>query len=141
MENRCCICGAILSENNYEGIGYECKKALQYAKTIVFNQDPNNRLEMYIIEVEIVKEKFLEVFKDVKFRSNFRKSFFETISTSNRISKKQLEIMKNMLDEKNIYLGEKVEQKLKMFKEEKMKEIKVTRELIEFARKYVRVKK
>lgn len=140
MENRCCICGAILSENNNEGIGFECKKALQYAKTIKFNQDPNIRLEMYIMEVEIIKEKFLEVFKDVKFRSNFRKSFFETISTSNRISKKQLEIMKNMLSEKNIYLEGKVEQKLKMFKEEKMKEIKVTRELIEISRKYIKGK-
>lgn len=140
MENRCCICGAILSENNNEGIGFECKKSLQYAKTIIFNQDPNIRLEMYIMEVEIIKEKFLEVFKDVKFRSNFRKSFFETISTSNRISKKQLEIMKNMLSEKNIYLEGKVEQKLKMFKEEKMKEIKVTRELIEISRKYIKGK-
>lgn len=137
-ENRCCICGAILGENNNEGIGFECKKALQYAKGIVFNQDPNNRLEMYIIGVEVIKEKFLEVFKNVKFRSNFRKSFFETISTSNRISKKQLEIMENMLSEKNIYMDKEVEQKVKTFKEQKMKEIKVTIDLINYARKYVR---
>jgi len=73
-DNRCIICGARLSDNNTEGIGFECKAALMYAKGIML-KDTDFKLQCFIHEVQVVKEAFLDMYKEVKFRSEFRKGF------------------------------------------------------------------
>lgn len=142
MSDRCMICGATLSDNNTEGIGYECKAALSYAKMMVLNQNDDYRLNSYLIEVKIYKEAFIEAFQSTKFRSTFRKSFYESIKNAERISRKQLDIMKNMLDEKDLTssLCHKTMDEQKIYREYMLSEIKVTREMIEVARKKIRAK-
>lgn len=93
----CQICGARISENNIDGIGYECRKALSLAKSKIFWANSENKLNLYIIEVTLIKDKFLEVFATTKFRSEFKKSFFASMQNAQRVSRKQVEIMKKEL--------------------------------------------
>lgn len=95
--NKCIICGAHLGDNNSEGIGYECKAALKQAKYDVFMSKDENRLHLYLIEVRIIKENFIELFKNTKFRSDFKKNFYASMCQTERISRKQLDIMINWL--------------------------------------------
>lgn len=141
--NTCVICGARLSDNNIEGIGYECKAALNYAKVMVLNQNDDYRLNNYLIEVKIYKEAFIEEFQATKFRSAFRKSFYESIKNGERVSRKQLDIMKSMLEEKDIMpeLYQKTVKEQQEYKEYMLSEIKVTREMIEIARKIIKGKR
>lgn len=146
MSERCAICGAVISDNNITGIGYECLAALNKAKSAVFfsNEEYAFRYN-FLIEVELVKSIFLNLFKEVKFRSAFKKSFFESISNSTRISRKQLDIMKDMIGNKDIaifndMLGEIREAK-DNFKDNICLDIQVTREQVEIARALIKKNK
>lgn len=137
----CSICGAPISDNNSEGIGYECKAALKEAKSMVFFANDENRLNLYIIEVSVFKAAFIERFKDTKFRSEFKKSFYTSICQAERVSKKQLDIIKQQISYDNdlfFKVSSKVSDEKKDFIRNGISEIKVTREQIEIARKKIR---
>jgi len=79
-------------------MGVECYKVLQNARMKEVFKDEQNRLTYnWLIEVDIMKNAFINRFKETKFRSSFKKSFFSSISNSDRISKKQMAIIRDML--------------------------------------------
>lgn len=96
--NRCAICGAVISDNNSDGVGFGCMaNVVKPAQKDLFYKFKN--LDLYIEKAKYVQSIFLSTFKDVKFRSSFRKDFYKSMSETERISKKQLEIMENMIEE------------------------------------------
>lgn len=140
----CLICGARISDTNTTGIGCECLSALRMAQRQLFFSNETHRLRYYYsIEMELTQKCFLETFKDTKFRSSFRISFYKSISEASRISKKQMDICKEMISEKYSTYNELLkeienakEQYLQMAYSEE-----VSREAIELCRQEIRNKK
>lgn len=98
----CMICGAIIGENNHTGIGGGCMANVVIpAKRECFRELKG--LDVWIEQTRYVRDQFLAAFKDVKFRNEFRKSFYASMQTAERISKKQLEIMRKWLDDARVY--------------------------------------
>lgn len=143
MADYCIICGARLSDNNTTGIGCECLAALYAAKTYRAKKEGLS-LKLYIKEVEIVKENFVRILAGTKFRSEFKKSFYSSIVSAERISKKQLDIMYNMIDEKmrtNFYLYDEVRKKVDEYERSIIESTEVGRDEIEMARQFIRANK
>lgn len=140
----CLICGARISDTNTTGIGCECHSALRMAQRRLFFSNEEHRLRYYYsIEMELTQKCFLETFKDTKFRSAFRISFYRSISEANRISKKQMEICKEMLSEKyNSYneLLKEIENAKEQYLQMAYSEV-VSREVIELCRQEIRKNK
>lgn len=102
--NRCMICGAVISDNNMDGIGFGCmanvvKPAIKETMWEVYG------LNIWQDKVTKVKEAFLEVYANVKFRNEFKRGFYDSMQKAERVSKKQLQIMMDMLSEKGICLS------------------------------------
>ena len=97
---RCSICGSIISDDNPDGIGFGCRQNVVRPAEIAAAKElnPNFNLETWAFKVNAYRNEFLKVFEGRKFRSEFKKSFFESIKKSEKVSKKQLEIIKNMLE-------------------------------------------
>ena len=115
MANRCLICGSILSENNPDGIGIGCREHVVKPAILAAAKElnPNLNLEMWIFKVTKIRELFLNTFKDVKFRSDFKKSFYQSIANNEKVSKTQLQIMEEMLDKKDFFMFDKFYKNLK----------------------------
>ena len=97
---RCSICGSIISDDNPDGIGFGCRKNVikpaeaATAKEIIIDF----ALQQWIFKVNVYRNEFLKAFEGHKFRNQFKKSFFESIKKSDKVSKKQLDVIKNMLE-------------------------------------------
>jgi len=109
---RCIICNAIISDNNPDGIGSSCRIAFNKAKYVLFMEDKDRRNSYYKLRTEPIMFYFETMFKDTKFRSNFRKQFYPSLikqwHEKKFISNKQLSIVLGMLDNKREWI-EKVE--------------------------------
>ena len=112
---RCAICGSIITDDNPDGIGFGCRQNVVKPAEIAAAKElnPNFNLEMWIFKVSKIREVFLNTFKDVKFRNEFKKSFFESIKKSDKVSKKQLDVIKQMLQDKDYIYFEEFEENLK----------------------------
>lgn len=89
---QCRVCGAAIGENNHTGIGGGCMaNIVKPAIKDCFLQTMG--LELWITKAKALQTAYIECFKGTKFRSAFKKSFYESMSTAERISKKQFEIM------------------------------------------------
>ena len=98
---KCSICGSPISETNTTGIGFGCMNNVVIpSKKECFNEVKG--LDLWISKSTAVKNEFLRVFAGRKFRNNFKKSFYESMSKSEHVSKKQLDIMLDMLGYENI---------------------------------------
>jgi len=101
MGKTCKVCDSPISDNNTSGIGCECRYSYNEAKRVVFFDNKERGLAYFKIEVDLYLELFIEVFETVKFRSRFKKEFYPSIKeqyeTKGYVSKKQLEICKDML--------------------------------------------
>jgi hypothetical protein len=94
--NRCSICGSPISDNNTSGIGFGCMaNVVKPAINDCFKE--LHYLDYWSKMTSIVQQDFINAFESTKFRNEFKKSFFTSISTATHISKKQLGIMQNML--------------------------------------------
>lgn len=94
-ERTCAICDSPISDYNPDGIGSSCRKVWTRAtKSTYFHF---HGLSHWKKKVDFFLTRFIEEFKDTKFRSEFRKSFYNSVKkqyeTSGRISKKQLQII------------------------------------------------
>lgn len=144
-DNRCAICGARLGDNNTTGIGFECQAALDKAKENAFfkNEDYAFRYN-YLIEANTVHELFVSLFADTKFRSEFNRSFYESMKNASRVSRKQLNIMRSKIENKDYDTFYKMNvsicQARKQFIRSTCDGIIVTREEIEIARKQLKYK-
>lgn len=98
----CAICGHAISDNNTTGIGCECMHAVNYIVKCNISKDKKVFFDLWNTRVMVYKEIFIDVYKDTKFRSEFKKSFYDTIKKAERISKKQLDIIKDMLQSKDV---------------------------------------
>lgn len=96
----------------------------------------------WIIQANVWKEIFIETFKNTKFKNQFNQSFYQSIANSDRISKKQLEIMIDKIRPKLLpnQLNE-IYDKIDQLKDNFLDKIEVTREQIEIARNLIRKKK
>lgn len=111
---RCIICNSLLSENNTTGIGFGCmNNIVKPAIKATFNEVKG--LDVWVAKVDRVKSIFLDTFKNVKFRSEFKRSFYESMSNTERISKKQLQIMENELAYKGVFINLTKEVYIPMF--------------------------
>lgn len=103
MRDNCRICGATIGENNMTGIGGGCMaNVVQPALKDTFFKFAY--LEVFVQQAQIWRSVFLHQFESTKFRSEFKKSFYESIKSNDRISKKQLEIIKTQISYKDLYL-------------------------------------
>ena len=134
-DNRCAICGARLGEKNTSGIGFECQAALDKAKENAFfkNEDYAFRYN-YLIEANTVHELFVSLFADTKFRSEFNRSFYESMKNASRVSRKQLNY------DTFYKMNASICQVRKQFIRSTCDGIIVTREEIEIARKQLKYK-
>lgn len=144
-DNRCAICGARLGDNNTTGIGFECQAALDKAKVNAFFKNEENAFQYnYLIEAGIVQEVFISLFADTKFRTEFNRSFYESMKNASRVSRKQLNIMRSKIECKdyNIFykMNASIHQVRKQFINSTCDSITVTREEIEIARKQFKYK-
>ena len=142
MSDFCSICGHVITsdESLARGYGSECAMALRKAYFTLMRQD-NEASLMYnwLIRVNLVKSLYLETFAKTKFRSEFKRSFYASMKTSERISRKQFEIMENELMYKNLGIKSDViiEAKESFFKKW-CSDKRVTINAIEIARKQIR---
>lgn len=92
MGDNCIICGSRLSDNNTTGIGFGCMaNVVVPARSDVYREFCV--LQIWIEKSQYVMGLYIERHKNTKFRSDFKKSFFDSMQNAERISKKQLEIM------------------------------------------------
>ena len=97
---RCSVCGSLITDDNPDGIGFGCRKNVikpaeaATAKEIIIDF----ALQQWIFKVNVYRNEFLKAFEGHKFRNQFKKSFFESIKKSDKVSKKQLDVIKNMLE-------------------------------------------
>ena len=119
----CAICHSPITDDNPDGIGFQCRAVYEEATTKTYFHF--HGLDFWIMKVGFFLPLFVETFHEVKFRSKFKKSFFASMverffSGDPRISKKQLEIMKDQLSDRGESSYEdayEVENKLRGFGE------------------------
>jgi len=93
----CSICGSPITDDNPDGIGYTCREVHDHATMSAFYHFKG--LDFWAAKCKYWVTIYLDAFKTTKFRSDFRKNFYQSISvmTEIRLSKKQLEIIKDSL--------------------------------------------
>lgn len=78
---RCIICNSLISENNTTGVGFGCMaNIVKPAIKATFNEVKG--LDVWVAKVDKVRSVFLDTFKEVKFRSDFKKSFYESMANA-----------------------------------------------------------
>jgi len=97
----CRICGAIISDNNPDGIGSQCRAVYSKATYKVYLEDQQRRNKYYQIGIKDLMDYLKDYAEGKKFRSAFKKSFIPSVISwydeKGFISKKQKEIIENML--------------------------------------------
>ena len=93
---RCMICGSTISDDNPDGIGYTCREVWTRARNTSFYHFCG--LEVWIAKSNYWANLYFNEYKTTKFRSEFKKGFFKTISkmveeNNVRLSKKMLDII------------------------------------------------
>ena len=96
-DRTCSICNHPISDWNPDGIGSGCRSV--WSKAIRKSYFHFHGLTHWQKKIDFFLGLFIEEFKDTKFRSEFRKSFYSSVKKqyekTGRISKKQLEIIKD----------------------------------------------
>ena len=144
--NRCMICGSVISDTNYVGIGVECYKLYKCAKRNKLFHD--ERYEILRKSYNDIKAsnyiKMLEYVDYKKMRNKFYKSFIPSVIEQYKnkgfITKKQEEIIENILDEKMTDAFRGIQEEIKRKQEKFFDEakIEVEREEIEKLRTTLR---
>jgi len=144
MEAICSICGNELTAQDSidRGMGSECYKA--YRKALLdalFSIDGFSLKYNWLIQVEVYKREFVERFKETKFRKEFKRNFYNSICKSERISKKQLNIMTDWLFNAGVGIADLEKEIDKMKKdliESESDKVELTAAAIESARRKIR---
>jgi hypothetical protein len=97
---RCSICNAYISDDNPDGIGCTCRKVWEKAFRIGFYHF--HGLEIWKKKSEYWVDIFIKTFENTKFRSSFRKSFYQSIKQQSdsgelRLSKKMFNIVRSAI--------------------------------------------
>jgi hypothetical protein len=106
--DRCRICGAAISDDNPDGIGYTCRKVYKEALAATYFKFHWQRHRK--IKLDMLMPMFIDEFKNTKFRKQFKKDFYKSVvefyEERGYVSKKQLEIIESWLFYKIENLGE-----------------------------------
>lgn len=146
MESICIICGNELTaqESINRGMGSECYRA--YRKALIdalFSIDGFSLKYNWLIQVDVYRSKFIETFKNTKFRKEFKRDFYNSICNSDRISKKQFNIISNWLFNAGVGLRE-LEDQIEIIKNDlikiESKKVEINAAAIESARRKIRTK-
>lgn len=144
MNDVCSICGhEISSEASLRsGMGAECRAAYNRALfKACMSTDGASLKYNWLIQVDVLKDAFVQSFENTKFRSEFKKSFYKSICNSERVSKKQLSIIDDWLFMKigdTTELYEQIKLKKQDYLNELKSDVKITSVAIEMARKEMR---
>lgn len=113
LGNYCMVCGALISENNPDGIGYSCREFVQKAKYAIINNDEEHKWDLRNIQMEVYMDAFIEKVANTKFRSQFKKDFSESVieqwNKTHRLSNKQFDIVSNIICDPNYYRGQMID--------------------------------
>lgn len=108
--NYCMVCGAMISENNPDGIGYSCREFVQKAKYAIIYNDEEHKWDLRNIKMEVYMDAFKEKVANTNFRSQFKKEFSASVieqwDKTHRLSNKQFDIVSNIICDPNYYYGE-----------------------------------
>ena len=97
LGRHCSICGAAITDNNPDGIGFQCREVYQKARWKIFfeSQERANSYNKPVTDILMIY--FYSYHYKTKFRSAFRKEFFPSIVTQWRekgfITRRQKEIV------------------------------------------------
>jgi len=91
---RCQYCGTLLRTNSKTGDG--CGQKI-HIKSMVAAFYKFAYLDVYVIIANMWKRNMLELYKDHKFKKGFKSDFYKSMVNSDRVSKKQLAIIKDMV--------------------------------------------
>lgn len=95
----CRICGAVIGDDNPDGIGETCREVWGRARWSAYYHFRG--LDAWKLKLNVWLSVFIETFANTKFRSNFRRDFYASVSerfkTEQPISGKQLNIVKDWL--------------------------------------------
>lgn len=142
----CCICGHYIysDESIRRGYGSECAAALNKAKYIVIFSDDNLKSKYYNLDIYYLKE-LIEEELSKKLRNKFKKSFLpsvkEQIEAKHFLTKKQRDILMDMLVRPYMHRAEEYKKELHIRRELMLDNIEVDVELIEKARQILRKEK
>lgn len=108
MSEKCLICGATISENNTTGIGFGCMGNVVLPALKEWRYHAHG-LDLWAKKCELVMNLFKETFGSRKFRNQFKKDFSASIiqqwETNKKLSKKQLDICSNMLEQNHVFFN------------------------------------
>lgn len=110
MGRKCSVCGAPITDDNPDGIGCTCREVWYRARNAAFWHFCG--LDAWIAKSNYWAQLFVDTCRTTKFRSAFRRSFFESVSrmiaeNNVRLSKKMLSIITSYLigDELDLAYG------------------------------------
>ncbi len=102
----CAICGTPITDDNPDGIGWQCRAVYNKATWDIFFENQERRYQYYSYINEVYMEHFIKNFSNVKFRSSFRKAFYPSVveqwNTKQFVSRRQREIILSMLMERDL---------------------------------------
>lgn len=142
----CCVCGHPIysDESLRRGYGGECAAAITKAKYIVVFSNDDLRSKYYNLDIYFLRDLIEEELKK-KLRNSFKKSFLpsvkEQIDTKHFLTKKQRDILMDMLVYSKCGMLDEYRKYVDIEKDRMFEDIKVDIELIEKARQIIREKK
>jgi len=99
LGRRCRICGAVISDNNPDGIGFQCRDVWERAWWSGFYNFRG--LELWQAMIDWWMPAFILAFRATKFRSAWKKQFYADMKLryeqQQRMSRKQLDIVMSWL--------------------------------------------
>ena len=115
MQNHTCVvCGNIITaaKSIERGMGPECSEIynkIRFRKAM--NIEGVSLHYNWLIKVDYYISLFIEIFQEKRkrFRSDFKKSFYDSVTTSSRVSKKQLAIVADWVLQESGNLKEHLE--------------------------------
>ncbi len=105
----CRICGAPITDENPDGIGWQCREVYNRAKREIFFCDSERTNKYNKIFVDAMMLVFETRFGKTKFRSSFWKEFYPSIIQQHKdgkhISRRQREIVMGKIMGGDMYMG------------------------------------
>jgi len=115
LGRHCAVCGAPISDDNPDGIGFECRN-LMYKKmtSLAFSLHKDRMSEYWNCGLSMLITQTNKMLKEhtgkKAYRSSFKKSFLSSVCIQMQkkhfLSEKQSNILLKFIDEENIYFSE-----------------------------------
>ena len=101
LKRQCMICGALIGDDNPDGLGSECREHFEKASFQALFRDQEWNKKFHEPEVDYYLNWLIDYSSSHKFRSEFKKSFvpsvIEQLQEKSFLSKKQKEIIQGFV--------------------------------------------